>query len=190
MNSFPGAPTHPLPHSLEQAYWVSPGKLMAGSYPGADDPMTSGLKLKALIDCGIRHVVNLMEPDEIDRFGRPFRPYEAEMRSLVPATDLGVTFRRIPIRDMRVPARRHMILILDDIDRALAENRPAYVHCLGGLGRTGMVVGCYLARLALASGRGVLDLLSALRRNTATGNLASPQTDSQVELVLSWVEGE
>ena len=33
MNSSPGAPTHHLPNSLEQAYRVIPGKLMAGSYP-------------------------------------------------------------------------------------------------------------------------------------------------------------
>ncbi len=35
----------------------------------------------------------------------------------------------------------HMTQILDDIDSAIADEGVAYVHCWGGIGRTGTVVG-------------------------------------------------
>lgn len=52
----------PFPHS----YWVIPGQLLAGCYPGAKDLREATDKLTALINAGIRHVINLMKPDERD----------------------------------------------------------------------------------------------------------------------------
>ena len=80
--------------------------------------------------------------------------------------------------------------LLDLIDRSIENNQPVYLHCFGGLGRTGTVVGCYLARHGTGSGKNVLDIIKALRRNTATHHLASPETAEQIELVCSWRQGE
>ncbi|MBI5579944.1 MAG: hypothetical protein HY895_12375 [Deltaproteobacteria bacterium] len=57
------------PVLLPRSYWVIPGKLLAGFYPGAKDPKEATTKLTALINVGIRHVINLMEPDEKDISG-------------------------------------------------------------------------------------------------------------------------
>jgi hypothetical protein len=46
---------------FSQAYWVKPGFLMAGCYPGSEDSTRARRQLKGLIEHGIRHVVNLME---------------------------------------------------------------------------------------------------------------------------------
>ena len=62
----------PFPRS----YWVIPGKLLAGCYPGSKDPWEATDKLTALINSGIRHVINLMEPDERDVTGLRFVPYD------------------------------------------------------------------------------------------------------------------
>jgi protein-tyrosine phosphatase len=59
---------------------------------------------------------------------------------------------------MEVPTEAEMIHILDTIDQALAEDRPVYVYCWGGHGRTGTVVGCYLRRHDLVSARDVLGI--------------------------------
>ena len=80
--------------------------------------------------------------------------------------------------------------ILDRIDACIAANRPVYVHCLGGLGRTGTVVGCYLARHGFSTGRSVIKMIRDLRRNTLTHYLNSPETNQQIDLVESWVEAE
>ena len=45
-----------------------------------------------------------------------------------------------------------MTRILDDVDAALADGGAVYVHCWGGIGRTGTVVGCWLVRHGLDDG--------------------------------------
>ena len=45
------------------------------------------------------------------------------------------------------------------VDDALGEGRTVYVHCWGGIGRTGTVVGCWLVRHGL-TGRGALDQIA------------------------------
>ena len=72
----------------------------------------------------------------------------------------------------------------------VVSGRPVYVHCLGGLGRTGTIVGCYLARHGIAAGRNVIKMIRDLRRNTLTQHLNSPETNQQIDLVESWVEAE
>jgi hypothetical protein len=53
-----------LPVPFPRFYWVIPKILLAGCYPGSKDPKEATDKLTALIDAGIRHIINLMEPDE------------------------------------------------------------------------------------------------------------------------------
>ena len=65
--------TPPVP--FPRSYWVIPGKLLAGFYPGSKDPKEATTKLTALINSGIRHIINLMEPDERDLPGHRFVPY-------------------------------------------------------------------------------------------------------------------
>jgi len=60
----------------------------------------------------------------------------------------------------------------------------------GGRGRTGTVVGCFLARHGYASGHGILKLIQELRRDTEDHDRPSPETSQQIEMVVSWVEGE
>ena len=80
--------------------------------------------------------------------------------------------------------------ILDEIDHALAKNSPVYVHCLGGKGRTGTVVGCYLARHGIAVGRAALAKIRELRRNHPDAHVISPETEEQRQFVIRWKKGE
>jgi hypothetical protein len=52
------------PVPFPRSYWVIPGEPFAGNYPGVKDPKEATAKLTAIINCGIRHVINLMEPAE------------------------------------------------------------------------------------------------------------------------------
>lgn len=174
----------------DQAYWVVPDRLMAGYYPGSALGQDGHPKLSALLRCGIRHFINLMQTDETRWFGKPLIPYEAQTQAIARQLECEVSFDRLPIKDMGIPTRINMSHILDRMDDNIENGKPVYVHCLGGVGRTGTVVGCYLARHGYASGRKVLELIHQLRRNTATQDRSSPESNSQIDLVLSWVEGE
>jgi hypothetical protein len=185
---------HPARNNLDvpfnQAYWITPGLMMAGCYPGSEDRAQAQRQLQGLIDHGIRHVVNLMETGERNRIGHPFVPYADQMQSIAAARQCPISFDRMPIKDGSVPSRIEIGRILDNIDASIAAGRPVYVHCLGGLGRTGTVVGCYLARHGIAAGRNVIKMIRDLRRNTLTQHLNSPETNQQMDLVESWVEAE
>jgi hypothetical protein len=177
-----------VPHP--RSYWVVPGRLLAGCYPGDRDPELACQKLDSLLDAGIRNVINLMEPDETDHDGRPFVAYDELFMERAARRGADVTVRRLAIADLSAPTRETMRQILDLIDEALGGGMPTYVHCRGGRGRTGTVVGCYLARHGLASGSDVLDYLASLRRNTADANLRSPDMPAQLRTVLRWKLGD
>ncbi|HOJ15021.1 MAG TPA: tyrosine-protein phosphatase, partial [Deltaproteobacteria bacterium] len=115
-------------------------------------------KLSALLDCGVCSVVNLMEVHEVDHYGRHFLDYSHRFVSLALKRGIEACVARFPIRDMGIPSRALMKDILDAIDANIAQGRPAYVHCWGGKGRTGTVVGCYLARHGIATGSAALEM--------------------------------
>ena len=175
---------------FNQAYWVVPDRFMAGCYPGAEHSVDSLDKLRGLLEHGIRHIINLMETAEVNSNGNPFVPYEDQMTAIARAMGCNLEIDRRPIRDYGIPTPKAMKKLLDLIDLSIENNQPVYLHCLGGLGRTGTVVGCYLARHGYDSGPKVFDIIRTLRRDTATHQLASPETAQQIELVCSWRQGE
>ena len=167
------------------SYWVVDGLLLAGVYPGDLDPKMHKQKICALLDAGIRLFVDLMEPDETNWAGKPFVPYDALARQLCP----DVQCDRFAIRDVSIPPSEQMTLILNAIDESLAGGRPVYVHCLGGIGRTGTVIGCWLLRHGLATHENVLQVLKRLRlTDRERGGRVSPETSEQRAFVLGWME--
>jgi protein-tyrosine phosphatase len=77
-----------------------------------------------------------------------------------------------------------MARILNQIELCIKYGKPAYVHCLGGIGRTGTVVGCYLVRHGLADGKNVLEIMRDLRKDYEDADRLSPETREQREMVV------
>jgi protein-tyrosine phosphatase len=76
---------------------------------------------------------------------------------------------------------------LDLIDRERGRHGLTYVHCWGGAGRTGTVVGCWLVRRGFG-GDAALARIGALRADSPALWLDSPQTDEQRTMVRTWAE--
>lgn len=163
---------HPIPDS----YWVVPGRLLAGEYPGARSPSSARGKLRRLRWSGVDLLLDLTEPAENHLV--PYAPWVPE----------GIEHRRLPVVDAGVPAVATMETILDTIDGAIERGRTVYVHCFGGIGRTGTVVGCWMVRHG-AAGDEALQRISALRQGTPDAWKPSPETPAQREMILSWPRG-
>ncbi|NQT51397.1 ADP-ribosylglycohydrolase family protein, partial [bacterium] len=174
---------------LNQSWWVVPGKLLAGGYPGAPEASKAREKLSRLLDAGVRAVLCLQPPDERGGGGQPFVPYEPMLEQLARDRGHRVDLHRFPIRDGNVPTPERMAEILDTIDQAIDSGRPLYVHCWGGHGRTGTVVGCWLVRHGM-DGQQALHHIAELRRgHPELRHRPSPEMSAQEGMVRAWPRG-
>lgn len=168
--------THPIPDS----YWVIPGRLLAGEYPGHPDDTRARQKLGLLLEAGITLFFDLTEPGE---YG--LRPYAQLLAELAAPRGQRCEHRRFPIPDFGTVAPHALAELLADIDAALEAGHRPYVHCYGGIGRTGTVVGCYLVEHGLSSAD-ALATIARLRADTPDGIRQSPETAAQRAMVHAW----
>jgi protein-tyrosine phosphatase len=167
----------PIPDS----YWVVDELLLAGEYAGAATAANARRKLEALLDAGIRAFFDLTEKGELSA-------YDDILRDLAHERGLAVEYDRVPIPDLGVPRPADLHRLLSRLETNVARGTPSYVHCWGGIGRTGTVVGCWLVEQNAMDGEAALKRIAELRRGTPDGARRSPETDEQSALVLGWAE--
>ena len=174
--------TPPLPRT----YWVLDGKFLAGAFAGQHDPIAHEARLKALFNAGLRTFVNLMEEDEKNNVGMPFVRYDEQLHQIATKTNERVECLTLPIVDGHVTTHEHMNEILDAIDGSLKNDRPVYLHCFGGMGRTGTVVCCWLLRHGYATTSNVFEMLNDLRQaDLARASWPAPENETQRAFVLA-----
>jgi len=179
------APPLPIPES----YWVVPGLLLAGEYPYAYSEEEGRARLRAFLDAGVRLFVDLTEARESGRTG-VLEPYAEALEEEAAARGIAVRVVRHPVRDMGVPADGSLERIVSELEGALARGEPAYVHCWGGIGRTGTVVAAFLSRRNRVSGEEALELLAALWQDVPKSEIfrESPQTAEQRRAVRRFAQ--
>lgn len=172
------------PGPIPDSYWLVPDVLLAGEYPGAPKESRAREKLEKILDAGIRTFIDLTESSE------PLTKYDGLLRTLAVERGLEVSYMRQPVRDAGVPnEREQMTLILATIREEITAGRPVYVHCWGGIGRTGTVAGCWLVEEGLA-GADAIARIAELRGTPTDGWKASPETDEQRRYICEWRAAE
>jgi ADP-ribosyl-[dinitrogen reductase] hydrolase len=170
--------TQQPPKPDPNTYWVIPGKLLAGEYPGARDLDEARGRLRTFLSAGVRHYIDLTEAGELT-------PY-AEL--LTEEAGSRTSYDRFPIRDGSVPEdTQTMAKIIAAIDRAMAEDGITYVHCWGGVGRTGLAVACWLQEHGQTPDEALASLADKWRSCAKSQRMpSSPETAEQVQWVKEW----
>ena len=174
---------------LERCYWVVENLLLAGAYPGHPNSHAHKKRISGLWEAGMRTFINLMEEGETNNTGQAFVRYDDVLRELALQNSDRVAHLRFPVPDTKITTVDRMRSILDAIDLSLDKRIPVYVHCFGGMGRTGTVICCWLLRHGLASKENVLSMLTTLRQaDLQRATLPAPENQTQCKFVLDWPE--
>lgn len=162
---------------LYQSYLIDSGDvLFAGEYPGDKDGIKAEEKIRHMYHFGVRHFVDFTEEGEL-------APYN----HLLPED---VTYTRFSIRDCGVPAdTEDLRALLHRIEELKEMGGYIYMHCWGGVGRTGTVVAC---RIALDYDTPELDkVLESLRDRFAqmpkAAGRVTPETAEQVDFIARFI---
>ena len=146
----------------------------------------------ALVDAGIHSVINLMSEEETfePNAGEIFQPYEDTLEKIGDARGIVIEIERYAIEDANTLTEQAMELVLDAIDAEIdGRDSPTFVHCSDGNARTGVVIGCYLARHGLATGKSALEKIRELRAvDPLFAKQKSPKTMTEEKFVLRWRE--
>ena len=161
---------------LHQCYYVG-GTLFAGEYPGGKYVELAESKLKRMHHFGVRHFVDLTEEGEL-------RPY----RQLLPND---TTYLRFPIRDIDVPKSIEVVhQLIDKMENLMKQDGFTYIHCWGGVGRTGTIVACYEARQMKEPTleKALTAMRSRFSKMPKASHRKSPETQEQIDFVRQFVE--
>jgi protein-tyrosine phosphatase len=169
------------PRPIAASYWVEPGRLLAGEYPGALNEEAARNKLRAFLAVGVDTFYNLTT------FHDPLLPYANLLAEEAEEFGHEVIHRPFQIMDLGVPTPEMMTIILDSLDDDLAEGRTVYVHCWGGIGRTGTVIGCWMVRHGIPAAD-ALAFIQAGVDSTPKAGRRSPETNEQQAYVKRWEE--
>jgi protein-tyrosine phosphatase len=167
---------------IKQCYWVVPDKFLAGEYPRTMDDKSSQEKINALLGAGVTAFIDLTEGDE------GLLPYS----HLLNAGDANrASYQRFPIRDFSIPRSREFTsAILDAVDQHMQKCEIVYLHCWGGVGRTGTIVGCWLARHGYEGKPALIRLSELWRQCPKSAYQKSPETREQEQYILDWEKAQ
>ena len=165
---------------IPETYWVRPGQFLAGEYPGSYEEGITRQRISAFLEAGFTHFFDLTESHELLR-------YELILKELAQAYRIKASYNRFAVPDFGVPPPATMQLLLTSIDEALSHGGKVYLHCWGGVGRTGTAVGCYLVHHGMSGEQALAQIaewwLGVPKR---IYHPSSPQTVEQFEYVCNW----
>lgn len=154
---------------IENSYCVVEGKVYAGEYPG--DLYCPEEKVKALVDFGITHFIDLTEVRELN-------PYSQLLSG-------SCVHHRFPIRDVSIPDNcSDVYKLLSNISKLIeTPDNKVYIHCWGGVGRTGTIVGCFYVYNGESLESALTHLRTQFKECPKSKRRSTPETSEQVNFI-------
>lgn len=173
-----------LKRPISESYWVEPGIFLAGEYPGKFNIEETRQRVDALLEAGFTTFIDLTKPNETV-------PYIRTLLEQAKYYDIEVQHHSYPIGDFGLPTPDKMRKILNTLDKALQAHQKIYLHCWGGIGRTGTAVGCYLVRRG-KTGEEALQQLAKWWKTVPKSQIHvhSPETRAQADFILNWEKND
>lgn len=162
---------------LKQSYQVTK-HLWAGEYPGDKNGECAKDKLNRMMQFGVRCFFDLTEEGELI-------PY----KDLLPSY---VSYVRFPVRDVCVPQNIEDVrqLVKNILKKSDGTHGEVYVHCWGGVGRTGTIIACLIAEEMESPT--LEKVLGELRKRFAmmpkSAYRQTPETKEQEHFVQQYIE--
>lgn len=116
-------------------YELSSQTIALSPLPGKTNLLEDIQKIK---EAGIKDVVTLVDQKELD--DNNLKDFFTQMKN----SDINVYHS--PITDFGLPREEQMDSILRHVQTQLDSGKNVLIHCMGGYGRSGTVMGCYARR--------------------------------------------
>ena len=154
--------------------------LWAGEYPGDKNEDAAKAKIADFKTFGITHFIDLTEEGEL----KPYKPF----------LDSDMTHYRFPIMDQFIPRNTEGVCqLIDEIISIHNETPEAkfYIHCWGGVGRTGTIVACFLARTHHLGYEDAVSKLKHLFNDCPkSAYRVTPENDKQLKFIERFIKVE
>lgn len=141
-------------------YWVYPGMLMGGEYPGKKDQVFTERRIEHLFEAGVTAFLDLTERGELPT-------YFDDLTSVARSRETNFAYVRIPTpKEFTPESTIQLSRILNQIDDWMDEKRTTYVHCSDGIGRSGSALTCHMVHFGMGSvsAREQMNVLLSLMR--------------------------
>jgi protein-tyrosine phosphatase len=150
-------------------------RIYAGEYPATANEKLGRRDIDRFIRFGITHFIDLTESGEL-------LPYTQWLHK-------EQTHIRFAIRDCGVPTTEKTAQLIKTITTILKEKENRiYIHCRGGIGRTGTIAACYYATF-LKEHHPVIDLLTRQYSHCPkSAYRSSPETLEQKRFIMQYID--
>ena len=156
-------------------YWIDgpwTGKLAIFAHPRGGERLLD--EIRALKDNGLDVIVSLLTKEEDKELSL--------LEEKAMCETVGSEFMQFPIADVSVPASRTATLeLVNTLDELLSKGRNVGIHCLAGVGRSGMIAACLLMMRGLSPEKTLAEVSNAR-------GVIVPQTDEQREWLIEFAK--
>jgi protein-tyrosine phosphatase len=171
-------------------YPVQPA-LFAGEHPVHKTDESPGLTRTRLLELTAQGIVNYIDLTSEEDIKLGLLPYDQHFADIQAETGTLPVRHWFSIPDMGIPSDPKLMRdILDLLDQEMSAGRTCYVHCWGGIGRTGTVVACWLKEQGMDSEAALAEVQRLYSAHMDAEKQAryprSPQQQVQLTYVRDW----